>query len=169
VSQKLPPLRPPDSHHLSAAVGWLELGNHLEANEELEKVTPQLRVHPDVLKVRWSIYAKAEKWTACIDIASSIKRLSPNDSFGWIHDSFALHELKRTQEAYDNLIPVVDNFPNEWLMHYNLACYAAQLGNVEEAANWLTKAMGMGDEGRIKRMAIDDPDLEPIWAGISEI
>ncbi len=29
------PLEPPDSFHLEAAMGWLELGNHLEANEEL--------------------------------------------------------------------------------------------------------------------------------------
>jgi hypothetical protein len=33
-------LQPPNSHHLQAAIGWLELGNHKEANEELEKVAP---------------------------------------------------------------------------------------------------------------------------------
>src|SRR5262245_61031236 len=27
----------PDQLHLQAAIGWLELGNHVEANEELEK------------------------------------------------------------------------------------------------------------------------------------
>ena len=32
------PLEPPDSLHLQAAQGWLELGNHIEANEELEKM-----------------------------------------------------------------------------------------------------------------------------------
>jgi hypothetical protein len=46
------PLEPPDSLHLQAAQGWLELGSHIEANEELEKIAPQLRAHPDVLKVR---------------------------------------------------------------------------------------------------------------------
>jgi hypothetical protein len=40
-------LTPPDSYHLEAAQGWLELGNHLEANEELEKISPALRIHPD--------------------------------------------------------------------------------------------------------------------------
>jgi len=30
---------PGDVRHLEAAQGWLELGNHLEANEELEKIT----------------------------------------------------------------------------------------------------------------------------------
>jgi hypothetical protein len=36
------PLTPPNSLHLQAAQGWLELGNHIEANQELEKITPEL-------------------------------------------------------------------------------------------------------------------------------
>ena len=30
------PLDPPELYHLRAAVGWLELGKHIETNEELE-------------------------------------------------------------------------------------------------------------------------------------
>jgi hypothetical protein len=41
------PLPHPDEHHLNAAEGWLELGNHLEANEELEKIEAFIRPHPD--------------------------------------------------------------------------------------------------------------------------
>jgi len=51
-------LEPPDSLHLQAAQGGLDLGNHVEANEELERITPQLRAHPDVLQVRWRIYRR---------------------------------------------------------------------------------------------------------------
>jgi hypothetical protein len=54
------PLDPPDSLHLRAAQGWLELGDHLEANSELDKITAFLRSHPDVLELRWQIYAKAK-------------------------------------------------------------------------------------------------------------
>ena len=32
------PLQPPDTFHLLAAQGWMELGNHEEANEELELI-----------------------------------------------------------------------------------------------------------------------------------
>ena len=48
--------------HLTAAQGWLELGNHEEAFEELEQIDAPLRGHPDVLEVRWDIYASIEKW-----------------------------------------------------------------------------------------------------------
>ena len=36
--------------HLTAAQGWLELGNHEEAFEELEQIDAPLRGHPDVLE-----------------------------------------------------------------------------------------------------------------------
>ncbi|MDB6112704.1 MAG: hypothetical protein JWR69_4454 [Pedosphaera sp.] len=45
------PLAPPDSQHLKAAQGWLELGIHVEANAELDKITATLRSHPDVLEL----------------------------------------------------------------------------------------------------------------------
>jgi hypothetical protein len=61
-----------DQRHLEAAHGWFELGNHLEANEELERITPENRACPAVLEVRWQIYAKAGKWGAALDIASAL-------------------------------------------------------------------------------------------------
>ena len=49
------PPEPPDSQHLEAAQGWLDLGDHVEANEELEHIEAKNRAHPDVLQVRWRI------------------------------------------------------------------------------------------------------------------
>src|SRR5712672_3622014 len=69
----------PDSHHLSAAQGWLGLGNCFEANAELENISPQLRTHPDVLDVHWQIYAAAKKWDAALDIATALTALVPGD------------------------------------------------------------------------------------------
>lgn len=86
--------------------GWAELGNHLEANEELEQITLVYRAHPDVLKVRYEIYSMAKKWEACVEIADSLVTMLPKDEFGWVYRSYALHELKRTEAAYDNLVPV---------------------------------------------------------------
>jgi len=93
------PLAPPDSRHLEAALGWLDLGNHIEANEELEKIAPQLRAHPDVLQFRWRVYAKAEKWDACLDIATALTEMVPERRFGWLHRTRSLDKLGRTAEA----------------------------------------------------------------------
>ena len=106
----LEPMVPPDSHHLLAAQGWLELGNHVEASQELQKITPRLLAHPYVVEMRWQIYAGAKDWDAALATASSLVEMMPENLFGWIHRSFALHELKRTAEARDNLMPVLDRF-----------------------------------------------------------
>ncbi len=159
-----------EQHHLDAAEGWLELGNHLEANEELEKIEASLRVHPDVLEVRWQIYAKAKKWEMCVEIGHSAWLITaPARPDSWIHRSYALHELKRTQEASDLLLPAADLFPGHAMIMYNMACYACQLGNMEEAWDWLEDAFELGDAKQMKLRALKDPDLEKLWAEIGEV
>jgi len=60
------------------------------------------------------------------------------------------------------LLPVVDKFPDQYIIRYNLACYACQLGNLKEARDWLKKAIDMADTKEVKLMALNDPDLEPL-------
>jgi tetratricopeptide (TPR) repeat protein len=160
------PLSAPDSHHLLAAQGWFELGDPVEANEELEKITPQMRVHPDVLKLRWEIYAVAKQWDFALHLAKALIRLAPDDPLGWIHRSYTLHELNCTSEAFDQLAAVAERFPTEWIIPYNLACYCAQLERLEECQKWFKEAMAI-DEHTVKRTAIDDPDLKPLWDSMS--
>ena len=90
-------LLPPDTHHLSAAEGWLELGNPLEALAELERISTTAQERVEVLSLRWSIAAQSKSWEACVRIATNIVERAPKEVFGWIHRSYALHELKRTQ------------------------------------------------------------------------
>ena len=60
----------------------MELGNHEEANEELELIDAPLRAHPDVLEVRWLIYQKVENWELCENIASALVKLAPEPDYG---------------------------------------------------------------------------------------
>lgn len=159
----------PDTLHLQAAQGWLELGTHLEANEELERITPTMRAHPDVLRVRHDVYAAAKKWEMAAEIAQALCRVVPDKPFGFVHLAYALHELKRTKEAWNVLLPIVDRFPEEYIIRYNLACYACQLGDLKGAWAWLEKAIDMAGSKDVKLMALQDSDLEPLWTQITEI
>jgi predicted Zn-dependent protease len=152
-----------DRRHLDEAQGWLGLGNPIEANEALEQITPTLHAHPDVLRVRYNVYAAAKNWEAAAHIAEAIASLVPNDSFGYIHAAYALHEVKRTREAMNILLPVTLRFPDEWLIAYNLACYCCQLGDLKSSHEWLTKAYKTGNANNIKAMARRDPDLAPLF------
>jgi hypothetical protein len=42
-----------------------------------------LRVHPDVPKLHWQVYAAAEKWEPALDIAPALTELVPERRFGW--------------------------------------------------------------------------------------
>jgi thioredoxin-like negative regulator of GroEL len=159
-------LEQPGSRHLEAAQGWFDLGNHLEANEELKKITPELRAHPDVLEGRWRIYAKAQKWEACAHVAGVITRLPPDRARGWIMNSIALHRQGLFQQAWDTLVPVADRFPHVAAIAYDLACHGCRLGRLADAREWLARAFAGEDATRWKLMALDDPDLEPLWVGI---
>jgi len=155
-----------DKRHLEAAEGWIGLGNHAEANAELEEITAKMRVYPAVLKVRWDVSAMAKKWEACLDIAEALVTLEPDVAGGWIHRSFTLHKMKRTQEAFDKLLPAAQSFPRLWTIPYDLACYCAQLGRLEECQAWFKNAMAI-DEKTVQRMALDDPELQPLWDSMS--
>jgi len=163
------PLQPPDSIHLRAAEGWLELGNPGEAAAELELIQKKHRGHLDVLEVRWHIHAKSKQWETCLKVATLIKKQAPNRTNGWLHLSYALHELQRTAEAWDNLFAVAEKFPGEPTLAYNLACYAAQLGKLWEAEQWMKHAFKLSEPKALKPVALADADLKPIWHKIKDL
>jgi hypothetical protein len=71
--------------------------------------------------------------------------------------------LKRTREAWDKLRPASEKFPANLTVCYNMACYACQLGYFDEASRWLKKAMKLADPNQVQLVALDDPDLKPLW------
>jgi predicted Zn-dependent protease len=166
-------LEPPDSQHLEAAQGWLDLGNHVEANEELEQISVANRTHPNVLQVRWRVYAKAEKWDTCLEIATALTRLTPERRFGWLHLAMSLRKLNRTAEAKNVLLSVLDKFDRNSTFPYYLACYCAQMGQTTEAKGWFTLALANGttddERERIKHRAQDDPELAPIRSSLKDL
>jgi tetratricopeptide (TPR) repeat protein len=165
-TEMIAPLQPPDSLHVQAAQGWLELGNPVESRAELDKVTPEQHRHPDVLKIRWEIHAAEQKWEAALKVAEVLIELEPEEALGWVHKSYSLHELRRTAEARDNLLKVVEEFPVSATILYNLACYECQLDNLDESRRWLERAFRVGNRKQMKAAALKDPDLKPLWKEI---
>ena len=56
-------------------------------------------------------------------------------------------------------------FPDDDMIQYNLACYCAQLGQLDAAQEYLDKSYELGDAQKIKLIALDDEDLKPLWEG----
>lgn len=152
----------PELHHVRAAEGWLDLGEVAEAAKELRHLPAPALAHPDVLELRWRLYAAGKQWDAALDIARAITLAAPERTSGWIHQSYSLHELRRTEEAWNLLLPLAGQFPEEATIAYNLACYACQLGRGNDARTWLSRAMKLRGKAEVRDMALRDPDLAPL-------
>ncbi len=137
------PLEPPDSHHVEAAKGWCQLHAFLEANQELEKVSPSLRAHPSVLEARWQVYANLGQWENALDIASMLVKVRPESPGGYYRAS-SLAELNRHLEAYETLSAAVSQFPAEDIVLYDLVCVCCALKRIDEARTWLGIALVPG-------------------------
>jgi Flp pilus assembly protein TadD len=162
----------PDRHYLHAAAGWLELGVADEAAVELSQISRAASGHPDVLELHWRLHAAKNAWESALDVAKAVTLVAPERPSGWIHQSYSLHELKRTDEAKAVLSPMANKFPKEFVIPYNLACYACALGELHNAQTWLHRALKIkGKEGReeFKQMALADPDLAAIREYILEL
>jgi Flp pilus assembly protein TadD len=155
---------PPDSHFVSAAVGWLELGNWREAAAELEGVTPSLSQHPAVLHLRYDIHAQAGHWDLAAEAASSLARLLPDEPGAWSKLAYATRRKPGggIPPAKEILAAARTRFPSEVLIAYNLACYECQLGNLPQARVLLREAFQLGSPTLLKHMSLSDPDLEPL-------
>ena len=153
--------------HLKAAVGWIQLGDYDSANDELEKIRAEWRAHPDVLELRWLIYSHHEQWDACLDIASAVVKMAPDRVSGWVHKAYSLRRANGcgVEKAKPVLLEAAKLFPDGDMIQYNLACYCAQLGQLDAAQEHLGKSYELGDAQQIKLMALDDEDLKPLWEG----
>lgn len=149
-------------HRLNAAIGWLELGNPREAEAEFLALEPRHREHPDALEVQWRICASRKDWPQALEVAHKLQLSAPDNPAGWIDRSYTLHELKRTREAWDLLLPAAQQFPKIGIIPYNLACYACQLGDLESARKCLEAAIQCKGKDEVKKLALSDTDLLPL-------
>jgi Flp pilus assembly protein TadD len=162
-------IEPPDSHHLSAAAGWIELGLPDEARQELNRLTPGARNHPDALAIEWDLHARAGAWENALAVATKLVEVDSDRPAGWINRSYALHELRRTAEARESLLAALPMFPSLGIIPYNLACYACQLGDLEAARSWLRRSMSLEGRDTVIARARKDPDLKPLRPELSAL
>jgi tetratricopeptide (TPR) repeat protein len=164
-------LGPPDSHHLSAAIGWLQLGNPPEAKVELGRIQPRLALNPDVLEVWWAVHASVKDWSNALEAAEKLVFQDAKRPSGWLHRAYALRRAPQggLQAAREALRPALDLFPENATVPYNLSCYACQLGDFDQAREWLRQALAVGDRRQMLAMAMADADLEPLWKEIKSL
>lgn len=161
-------LEPSDIHRLNAALGWLGLNAPADARAELDAIAPAQASHPAVLETRWLLCAHEQNWGDALKVAELELKSAPDDSSGWLHRAYALRRVSSggLPQAWDALLPAAEKFPEEPVIAYNLACYACQLNQLNDARNWLRRTVKIGGKEAIQKMALTDEDLKPLWPEI---
>lgn len=147
-------------YYLNSARGWVELGNCSEASKELDRITPSQRTHPDILEVRWQIYAKGELWTAAFEMALAICEIAPNRLTGWVCLAESLYHRGQVPRAREILLGIASKFPDVSLIPYKLACYSSRLNLEGESKRWIDKAIACRDFREIASQALQEPALK---------
>ena len=145
----------PEKHYLSSALGWLELGDPIEAKSEADRISCVNGFHPEVFLVRWRIQARLGKWEAALDLARIFTTISPDRATGWLCLSYSLFKLNRPMEAYFQLLHRINSFPKVSAIPYFLACYSWQMGDHKRAGQWLTTYKELGGGKNIKSAIFD--------------
>ncbi len=161
-----------DQHQLRAAVGWLELGNAIEALAELEQLSAAAKAHADTLEIRWLVLAEQRQWEAANEVGHALIAAAPERASSWLHHAYALRRSASggLPAAFSALASVADKFPAEPTLTYNLACYSCQMErDPAETLTWLRRALACGEPKAILAMALQDPDLAPLREMIARL
>jgi len=94
-------------------------------------------------------------------------KMVPDRAQGWLDKAFSLRRANDggVEKAKTVLLEAAKLFPDDDMIQYNLACYCAQMGQLDAAQEHLDKSYELGDAKQIKLMALDDEDLKPLWEG----
>ena len=149
---------------LHAAMGFLELGMIAEADGELDSLPPEDRDRSSVLTLRVEIYRTAKKWSLMEVVARELWKRHPDEPDYWTNLAWAVRRSDSVVAARDILLEAVERFPGDAMTHFNLGCYACQLGDIEQAKTRVGKAIEL--DAKFKLLALDDDDLNPLWEEI---
>ncbi len=146
---------------LDAAAGYLELEMFEDATSELAGIPVAAPHARQLLGMRALVSQAAGNWELMGEAAGELVRQWPDDSNHWIWLAYAMRRSHSLAEAEDVLLAALKHHETEPVIHFNLSCYAAQLGKLELARERLQRAITL--DPTVRRMARKDPDLKALW------
>lgn len=145
-----------------AACGYAELGMTRESVGELNDIDGAFQNRPEVLQLRLHHLMREKRWTQALRVSQKLCRAAPDCSAGFLHAGFCLHELGKTAQAKALLLRGPTALLKEPIYYYNMGCYEALLGNVNDARTHLETSFKM--DSTFRELAKRDPDLESVKA-----
>ena len=158
-----------DDFNIRASWASLTRSKPVEAARYLEMVSAEIREHPFMFWLSWSVYMATGNWQRLLETAQKNTQWRPEVAEGWALWAIALDKMGRTEEAYALLLSVLEQFQNNFTIAYNFACFACKSGRQDEAWTWVQTAFRSTDLETFKQWLLTDDDLEPLREKISEL
>ena len=153
-------LDPLQHRRLLAASGYGELRMFQEAVDELEAIPAESQNGVPVLAAWLELYQAWHKWEEARTVAERLVELDPNEPAWVVALGYATRRSQGLVAAQQILTRSLERFQEVAVIRYNLACYAAQLGNVNQARALLASAVRC--DCTLAELAKSDPDLDPL-------
>jgi tetratricopeptide (TPR) repeat protein len=145
------------NRRIAAAQGYVELGLHAEAREELAALPVAAHGRVDVIEITLLCLMGERRWEEAFALAAKLCQQEPSEPGGFIHAAFCLHEMNRTAEALDFLGRGPASLRTKPEYFYNMGCYHAKLEQVDKALRYLRQAFDL--DPSLRRFARKDADL----------
>ena len=145
---------------LGYAEGYLLLGLKTEAVDALAEIlAPECDATP-VLVLTLAVHTERGDWASAAPLGARLCAREPEEAGHWIQWAYATRRHTGIWEARTILIQALGLHPREPMIHFNLACYQAQSGHLDDARAFLEAACGI--DPRFRELARTDPDLAPL-------
>jgi tetratricopeptide (TPR) repeat protein len=112
------------------------------------------------------IYHGLKKWELMAVVAGKLVEWNPDQTGHFVDLAYATRRAESIQAAHTILERAAGLHPNDGTIKFNLACYETQMGNLDRAKAHLKRATKL--DAKFRLMALDDPDLEPLWESLAK-
>jgi tetratricopeptide (TPR) repeat protein len=146
---------------LHAADGYLFLNMAPEALGELDDIAPEQQSDPDVRLERIRVLLHMRRWKEAEALSGEGATAHPEEDEFTVQRAFALHQMRRNDKAVEVLLAAPEWLRRTGILHYNLACYEARLGDLSTARECMDAAIQIN--AAMKKNASIDPDLQALW------
>ncbi len=146
---------------LNAADGYLYFNLLDEALGELGNIPKTEQEESAVMLARIRLLLHKREWRSAELLSAQGSGLHPDEGEFTVQRAFALHQMDKDEKAEQVLMSAPDWIRRTGILHYNLACYEARLGDITAARQCIDTAIQIN--AGIKKSARVDPDLQSLW------
>lgn len=144
---------------LSYATGYLHLGMHHKARQELDSLKDEAQEQPEVLSLRGRILLAEKRWEETVRFCEKNRKRYPWVADFYIQEALAYDKMSKSEEARSIWLAAPREIRATAFYHFNLARCEARLGHFALARQHVKATLSLAPN--MKAVLTRDPRLMP--------